>query len=74
MQKNQKEKNRPEAVFHPEFLDDLGYWAETDRRVLLRVLDLVLVLLVAHVFLRHQRARRSSARADESLRERFKDS
>jgi toxin YoeB len=41
MQKNRKEKNRPEAVFHPEFLDDLRHWAETDRKLLLRVLDLV---------------------------------
>jgi toxin YoeB len=28
-------------VFHPEFREDLRYWVETDRRVALRVLDLV---------------------------------
>ena len=41
MQKNPNKKNRPEAVFHPEFLDDLRYWAETDRKLSLHVLDLV---------------------------------
>ena len=30
-----------EAVFHPEFRDDLKDWVESDRRVALRVLDLV---------------------------------
>ena len=29
------------AVFHPEFRQDLQYWVETNRRVALRVLDLV---------------------------------
>jgi len=29
------------AVFHPEFRQDLRYWLETNRRVALRVLDLV---------------------------------
>ncbi len=29
------------AIFHPEFRQDLRYWVETDRRVALRVLDLV---------------------------------
>ena len=29
------------AVFHPEFRDDLRTWVDTDRRVLLRALDLV---------------------------------
>lgn len=29
------------AVFHPEFRQDLRFWVETDRRVALRVLDLV---------------------------------
>ncbi len=29
------------AVFHPEFRQDLRYWVETNRRVALRVLDLV---------------------------------
>ena len=29
------------AVFHPEFRQDLRYWVETNRRIALRVLDLV---------------------------------
>ena len=34
-----------EAVFQSEFRDDLRYWAETDRRVALRCLDLVEAIL-----------------------------
>ena len=30
-----------DAVFQPEFREDLRYWVETNRRVGLRVLDLV---------------------------------
>jgi toxin YoeB len=30
-----------ETVFQPEFRDDLRYWVQTDRRVALRVLELV---------------------------------
>ena len=30
-----------EAIFHPEFRDDLKDWVESDRKVALRVLDLV---------------------------------
>lgn|SRR5487761_424427 len=33
--------NTREAVFHPEFREDLRYWVETDRRVALRAFDLV---------------------------------
>ncbi|MDR2244708.1 MAG: Txe/YoeB family addiction module toxin [Burkholderiales bacterium] len=29
------------AVFHPEFLEDLRHWVETDRRTAGRLLDLV---------------------------------
>ena len=29
------------AVFHPEFRQDLRYWLETNRKLALRVLDLV---------------------------------
>ena len=29
------------AVFQPEFREDLKHWVETDRKVALRVLDLV---------------------------------
>ncbi|MFP5288119.1 MAG: Txe/YoeB family addiction module toxin [Thermoanaerobaculia bacterium] len=34
-----------EAVFHPEFREDLRHWVETDRRVALRALDLVEAIL-----------------------------
>jgi len=30
-----------EAIFHPEFRQDLKDWVESDRKVALRVLDLV---------------------------------
>ena len=30
-----------EAVFHPEFREDLRYWVETNRKVALRALDIV---------------------------------
>jgi toxin YoeB len=33
------------AVFHPEFLEDLRYWIETDRKIALRALDLVEAIL-----------------------------
>lgn len=35
-----KKKERS-AVFHPEFREDLRFWVETDRKVALRVIDLV---------------------------------
>ena len=34
-----------EAVFDPDFLEDLRYWARTDRKAAVRVLDLVLNVL-----------------------------
>lgn len=36
-----KQKAERDAVFQPEFREDLRYWVETDRRVALRVFDLV---------------------------------
>ena len=36
---------RREAVFQPEFREDLRYWVETDRRIALRALDLVEAIL-----------------------------
>lgn len=30
-----------DAVFHPEFRDDLRYWVRTDRKVSLRAFDLI---------------------------------
>jgi toxin YoeB len=35
-----KKKERV-AAFHPEFIEDLRYWVETDRRVALRAFDLI---------------------------------
>jgi len=34
-----------EAVFQPEFVDDLIYWVKTDRKAALRVLELVNAVL-----------------------------
>ena len=33
------------AVFQPEFIEDLRYWVETDRKLALRQLDLVEAIL-----------------------------
>jgi len=30
-----------DAVFQPEFIEDLSFWVETDRKLALRALDLV---------------------------------
>lgn len=42
-------KDRPvrqrEAVFHPEFREDLRHWVTADRKVALRVLELVEAVL-----------------------------
>jgi toxin YoeB len=34
-----------EAVFQPEFPEDFRYWIETDRKLALRVLDLIEAVL-----------------------------
>ncbi|MCJ7586726.1 MAG: Txe/YoeB family addiction module toxin [Candidatus Aminicenantes bacterium] len=34
-----------EAVFQPEFIEDLRYWVETDRKIALRALHLVEAVL-----------------------------
>ncbi|MGE0128672.1 MAG: Txe/YoeB family addiction module toxin [Blastocatellales bacterium] len=39
--KKSKVKKERDAVFHPEFREDLRYWAETDRKVALRAFDLI---------------------------------
>ena len=41
MAKRKEPAAKPDIVFQPEFREDLRYWVETDRRVALRVLDLV---------------------------------
>ena len=40
--KPQAKKSREwEAVFHPEFREDLRYWVETDRKIAIRAFDLI---------------------------------
>ncbi len=34
-----------EAVFHPEFRQDLRHWIETDRKIAFRILELVEAVL-----------------------------
>jgi toxin YoeB len=34
-----------EAVFQPEFLEDLRYWVETDRKIALRLCNLIEAIL-----------------------------
>ncbi len=40
-----KQKAERDAVFQPEFREDLRHWVETDRRVALRVFDLIEAIL-----------------------------
>ena len=40
--KNQRQqKPERDAVFHPEFREDLRYWVETDRKIALRAFTLI---------------------------------
>ena len=39
------QRTTPEAVFHPEFLEDLKFWVKTDRKTALRILKLVEAVL-----------------------------
>mgnify|MGYP000851755957 FL=1 len=41
MQKNQSEKPKRDVVMSDAFRDDLRYWAEQDRKLLLRLLDMM---------------------------------
>lgn len=41
MLKDQKAKHKREILISDEFRDDLRFWAETNRKVLLRLLDLM---------------------------------
>lgn len=38
-------KNERAAVFQPEFIDDLRFWVETDRKLALRAFDLIEAIL-----------------------------
>ena len=39
----ERDKAKPpcEAVFHPEFREDLRYWVDTDQRTTLRAFDII---------------------------------
>lgn len=39
-------RKRREAVFQPEFIEDLRYWVETDRRIALRAFNLIEAILM----------------------------
>ncbi len=36
-----RQKRERVAAFHPEFVEDLRHWVETDRKVALKVFDLI---------------------------------
>jgi toxin YoeB len=38
-------RKKRKAIFHPEFLEDLCYWVETDRKLALRTFDLIEAIL-----------------------------
>jgi len=40
-----RSKGERVAIFHPEFIEDLRYWVEQDRRVALRAFDLIEAIL-----------------------------
>ena len=40
-EKDRGDRKQRDAVFHPEFLEDLRRWVETDRKMALRVLRIV---------------------------------
>ncbi len=39
--KNLNVETQKESVFQPEFRDDLKYWVETDRKIALRIFQLI---------------------------------
>ncbi|MGC9329712.1 MAG: Txe/YoeB family addiction module toxin [Candidatus Hinthialibacter sp.] len=41
--KNPANKHSPsrDSVFHPEFREDIRYWIKTDRKIALRIFDLI---------------------------------
>ena len=40
-EKSREERKQREAVFHPEFREDLRYWVKTNRKIALRALTIV---------------------------------
>jgi toxin YoeB len=44
--KNKSDQGKKlKAVFHGEFIDDLRFWVQTDRRSALRIIDLIEAVL-----------------------------
>lgn len=41
MQRNENANKKRDAVFQPQFLDDLRYWAQQDRKLMVKLLDIV---------------------------------
>lgn len=39
--KRRSQKKERDAVFHPEFREDLKYWVEIDRKVALRAFEII---------------------------------
>lgn len=37
--------NKRVAIFQPEFIEDLRYWVETDRKLALKTLDMIEAIL-----------------------------
>lgn len=40
-----KSKKKREAVFQPEFIEDLKYWVKTDRKIALKAFEIVEAVL-----------------------------
>ncbi len=40
-----KLRKQRDAVFQPEFIEDLRYWVETERKIALRAFDLIEAIL-----------------------------
>ena len=40
-----KQRKPRDAVFQPEFIEDLRFWVETDRKLALRAFDLIEAIL-----------------------------
>ncbi len=40
-----KKRKKRDAVFQPEFIEDLRYWVETERKIALRAFDLIEAIL-----------------------------
>ena len=38
-------RKKRDAVFQPEFIEDLKYWVETDQRIAIRVFNLIEAIL-----------------------------